>query len=394
MPVRSYGAERAGWPDLNGNSASLIALLDAVLVNGSSTLSVSSITRSSTTATVTTATAHDYQTGDWILVADANEAAYNGAVKITRGSSTTFTYEVTGSPTTPATGTITCRYAPGGFEKKYSGTDKAVYRSLRSDSNKHYLRVVDDASGGATYKSAVCYSWESMDDVDTGTAGCPTPNAQHWAKSNTTDGTARWWRIITDGRLVYFFAGTDIAKTAGSDSANGAMAVWGDFLSLKAGDVYNVIHAAYSAAYTSLSATNSFLASCISNSSYSTNKSINIARSLLGTAAVVANIGVQGGSAGAAASLGSTAFIPFPNKADTGFYIAPCVLYEPDYQSLRGVMPGAYESYHGRCFHNNADITGVAGMSGRVFVMLHARSGTQLGGLVIDITGDDDGEWW
>lgn len=394
MPVRSYSAERAGWPDLNGNSASLIALLDAVLVNGSSTLSVSSITRSGTTATVTTATAHDYQTGDWILVADANEAAYNGAVKITRGSSTTFTYEVTGSPSTPATGTITCRYAPAGFEKKYSGTGKAVYRSLRSDSNKHYLRVVDDASGGATYKSAVCYSWESMDDVDTGTAGCPTPNAQHWAKSNTTDGTARWWRIITDGRLVYFFAGTNIAKTAGDTLVDGAMAVWGDFKSVMAGDIYNVIHAAYTAAYTNINVTNSFLMSCISGSSYSANKSINIARSYNQALSVVNNAGIQGVSAGNENCLGNSVAIPFPNKADSGFYIAPCILYETTNQTLRGVMPGCYQSYHGNCFSNNTLISGVSGMPNKKLVMLYVKSSGYIGGVVIDIAGDDDGEWW
>lgn len=73
-----------------------------------STLSVSSITRSSNTATVTTSSAHGLSANNYITIAGAVETAYNGAFRITSvPSTTTFTYTVTGSPSTPATGTIT-----------------------------------------------------------------------------------------------------------------------------------------------------------------------------------------------------------------------------------------------------------------------------------------------
>lgn len=70
------------------------------------TISVSSITRSSQTATVTTASAHGLSTGDFANITGAVETQYNGAFRITRTGATTFTYTVDGSPTTPATGTI------------------------------------------------------------------------------------------------------------------------------------------------------------------------------------------------------------------------------------------------------------------------------------------------
>lgn len=63
------------------------------------------ITRSGTTATVTH-TAHGYATSDEVLIAGANQNEYNGVKTITVTGANTYTYTVTGSPTTPATGTI------------------------------------------------------------------------------------------------------------------------------------------------------------------------------------------------------------------------------------------------------------------------------------------------
>jgi len=77
-------------------------------LNSGSTQSVSSITRSGSTATVTTSGVHGYNAGDLVNIAGANETAYNGEIEIlTVPSTTTFTYTVSGSPATPATGTIT-----------------------------------------------------------------------------------------------------------------------------------------------------------------------------------------------------------------------------------------------------------------------------------------------
>lgn len=71
-------------------------------------LSVASITRSGSVATVT-CTSHGFKTEDVITIAGAVETAYNGDFSITVVDENTFTYVVTGSPTTPATGTITAQ---------------------------------------------------------------------------------------------------------------------------------------------------------------------------------------------------------------------------------------------------------------------------------------------
>lgn len=78
-----------------------------------------SITRAGSTATATTSTAHGYTTNDYVVVMGASQTEYNGVFQITVTSATTFTYTVTGTPDTPATGTI--RTNPGHDAMRLSG---------------------------------------------------------------------------------------------------------------------------------------------------------------------------------------------------------------------------------------------------------------------------------
>lgn len=68
--------------------------------------SVVSLTRVDTVATVTTAAPHLLGDGEDVLIFGADQAEYNGTVRITVTGPTTFTFSVAGSPATPATGTI------------------------------------------------------------------------------------------------------------------------------------------------------------------------------------------------------------------------------------------------------------------------------------------------
>jgi len=70
---------------------------------------VVTITRATTTATVAH-TAHGMATGDKILIRDADQQDYNIIASITVTTANEYTYEVANSPTTPATGTITCTF--------------------------------------------------------------------------------------------------------------------------------------------------------------------------------------------------------------------------------------------------------------------------------------------
>jgi len=72
---------------------------------------VTSITRSGSTATVTTSAAHGLASNQYVEILGANETDYNGDFQITVTGASTFTYTVAGTPTTPATGTITWEQA-------------------------------------------------------------------------------------------------------------------------------------------------------------------------------------------------------------------------------------------------------------------------------------------
>lgn len=115
----TYSANYSGQPFAPSSSSYSVAYFiygdrELHIVPGTSTaapstLSVTSITRSGSTVTITTSTDHGYIVDDFVTIAGANETDYNGAQRIySVPSSTTFTFITTATPTTPATGTITC----------------------------------------------------------------------------------------------------------------------------------------------------------------------------------------------------------------------------------------------------------------------------------------------
>lgn len=92
----------AGGIDYITTTADTISLL---------ALSVVSITRVATVATVTTDVDHNLAPAVPVTIAGADQAEYNVTdAEITVTGLNTFTYEVTGAPTTPATGTITASF--------------------------------------------------------------------------------------------------------------------------------------------------------------------------------------------------------------------------------------------------------------------------------------------
>lgn len=69
--------------------------------------SITSLVRSGTTVTATVASDHGLASGNNVTIDGVVETDYNGAFDIAVTGVTTFTYQVTTTPSTPATGTIT-----------------------------------------------------------------------------------------------------------------------------------------------------------------------------------------------------------------------------------------------------------------------------------------------
>lgn len=83
------------------------------------------ITRIGTTATVAH-TGHGFVSGQQVRIAGADQIAYNGIKTITFVDLNHYTYTVTGSPATPATGTITATV--GGIDLQWDAFNNIPYR--------------------------------------------------------------------------------------------------------------------------------------------------------------------------------------------------------------------------------------------------------------------------
>ncbi len=211
-----FMGDQPGMPSLGSvGVGDLVALLDCALVNGSTPQAVTSITRSGTTATLTR-TAHGRKSGQRITIEGANQSDYNVTARITVIDADTYTFEVANSPATPATGTITEKVAPLGFNIEYTASNQRVYRA--PSGNRHYLQVIDSAD---TYTGRV-RGYQTMSAINTGTGPFPTTSQSstnlRWPRPDPSISTLPWvvwgdekrfWVGIptysTDYRIWFFF---------------------------------------------------------------------------------------------------------------------------------------------------------------------------------------------
>lgn len=83
-------------------------LLDAGDPDAATPYTVSTLTASGLTASATTSVDHDFEFEDRVIIAGANEAAYNGTFEVSPTDGNTFDYTLTAAPSgSPATGSIT-----------------------------------------------------------------------------------------------------------------------------------------------------------------------------------------------------------------------------------------------------------------------------------------------
>jgi hypothetical protein len=364
--VKVFKSTDTGAPALTGQAGSLLALLDAVLLNGYNSGAIT-ITRGGATATANR-TGHGFQNGDCILHAGADQPEYNGEFYIFNVTADTYDFTVSGSPATPATGTITAKRAPAGWTKPFSGANKAAYR--QGGGNQFYLRVDDT---GTTTARVVGY--EDMSDVDTGTAAFPT-NAQvsgglYWNKSNSSDGTARPWIIVANERLAILH----VNGTSSATATDAAIMLFGDFKSYKVADAF----ATLIIGGTSSTVTSNNVMRSLSGAMTSPTTGHFVARSFtqIGGSLAIAkhsdyiksnNVILMGGGG-----------IAYPNGPDTGLYLAPLWITEVTGPHLRGEIVGLWNPLHQTPLQHGDTFLGAAGtpLAGRTFLALNMYSTSQ-----------------
>lgn len=412
MTIKSFYADQAGAPVLSGVVGSLVAVLDACLVNGFNQVDVASITRAGNIVTVQTASAHGYENpavnwwnkngvGNVCTIAGADQAAYNGEWAISYVSPTVFTFDIgAATPATPATGTIITKRAPAGFSKAFADANRGVYRSNDTTSRRHYLQVNDIAdcpnSQGAMY--AGWRGYEVMRGLDDGDYPFPTIVAagkfgQYIPKSNALNATARGWSLHSDGKAFILCIHPD--QVPGSAvSIYSFMIGFGDLLTT-APDAYGSFISGLSSGSSSFTTTTN----CgLNNPSGRNNPNPGlgsgwncIARKYNGQATPVWAAGLLGHGL-ANLAMGSTAYLAYPNPFDNRLYMSQVNMF--DGTVLRGSLP-LYESLHGVQHSNREIINNVVGLEGKTLAFLRCYASDQSynGGLYIDLTGDANGKW-
>lgn len=360
-----------GAPNTLTNAAgTLIGVFDAVLVNGYNSKTVT-ITRSGSTATAN-CTSHGYRTGQIIKHSGAGQSEYNIEARVTVTDANNYTFAVSGSPTTPATGTITAIVAPVGWTKAFSGTNLAVYRT-KSGTNQFYLRVDDT---GTTETRIVGY--ETMSDVNTGTGPFPTAaqvsGGLYFYKANAA--SARSWRAWSDGKMFHFSGHGSSATWTGS-TTDGTGLSFGDFVSYKSGDAYNTLIASATSAAANGSGCTWGNTSQTANSASSGFYIARAASQASGAISASRMCGPQF-SSGQIGSNGPA----YPDPTTGGANVFPVYCADVSANSVRGKIQGIWGFYHSSNHTQGDTFSGGTGtpIEGRTFEQFSVNSSNSMRG--------------
>ena len=392
FPVKHFHSGMRGAPVVSGSAGAMIGLLDGCLINGFGSVSVTSINVSGGVATAAVASGDSFDADAIISVAGASPSALNGEARILSSGGAWFTF-ATAAADGSASGTITAKYAPvGGWEKTYSGTNKAVYRSIDLEANGHYLRV-DDSN--TTYANV--FGYESMSDVDTGVARFPSMalwsnNDARWWKAVSSGPTALPWRFFSDSR--FFQPAIQVITPSATVYPKHAMG-FGDLLSLASGgDAWNTL----------LTCAGVTIASHIPSSAlfnsgtpYAQNYGRYCARSVSGMGSAVAMctkpyMGTPGKSSGADDTFGSGI-----SAVDGRLLVSRMNVSEGVVMATapRADIPGGYyvpqKSLLGAGIADGDKLAGAGDLAGRVLMVVAAGSAAANaaadGFYLVDITG-------
>jgi hypothetical protein len=187
-----YDSSMAGAPQAAAlNSAgAMLALLDACLVNGFNSISVTSLTRSGTVATLVTSGSNNFAVKQRIEVSGVDQAGWNDRWEVaTKPASNTVTFTVPTSLAASTTGTISAKHPGAGWTKSAAGTNNAAYKV--GGTTDFWLQVEDNnpnADSNATFRARAAKTWTALD----------TASALGEACLHTKTGGTNAWVIVAD----------------------------------------------------------------------------------------------------------------------------------------------------------------------------------------------------
>ena len=143
IAVKYLSSTMQGAPQLTNAWGCMTALLDACLVTGFNLKSIDTLTAVEGIATASISAGHQYLVDQVVLISGADQAGYNGEFRVLGTTMNTFTFAVSGTLVSPATGAISVKTAPLGWDIAFTGTNKRAYRSRNLSSNRPLLRIDD-----------------------------------------------------------------------------------------------------------------------------------------------------------------------------------------------------------------------------------------------------------
>ncbi len=419
--VKYFTNVMQGAPQLYNDFGCMTKLLDACLVDGFNLRQVQTLTYADGVATCTVVGGHQYKVGQWLLVEGVEQPEYEGEIQVRSVTTNTFTYVVTGNPTSPALGTITVKVAPLGFERRFSEGSKRAYRSVNPLSKGIFLRVDDGLAPGydpVYAKKAKVGMAQGMTDINT-VEGIEAPfdplnPYQNWVPTGSGggiyDGWYKWyyakkgnpwegdtsgpqeynrpWVLVGDDRGFYLF--NEIQNDNGHAGRIGYC--FTDFESYRQSDPYNTMLAAttwYSPASTAWG-WGSDVNNWFNRSLDYTGKILLRDHTLLGGNQSVgfAPLNTNNGQTISGRATG----IPFPNPVDYSLILHPVHLMQASAKGLRGKMPGLMWVHNDNPLQDLEVVSNVVGYPGRKFLMVRMNYNNEgaCSVMAMDITGP----WW
>ena len=320
-----------GAPVLSGTAGALIAVLDAVLVDGFGLGTITGLVVSGGIATATYGAGHPFMAGSVALIAGATPSGLNGEKRVLTVAANAITFAATGISDQTATGTITSKVAPAGWTKIHTGTNLAAYKMGGVEGTGCVLKVDDTGTTVARVRG-----YEAMSDISTGTGPFPTEPqwaapGLWWSKSATASAAARPWRIVADDRGFFYFVKN--ADTGAEHQGN----YFGDILPIKSNDPYACV---LRAQVTDNSASVTMIAPDVGYSdATSSTGGLYAARAAntLGGAVQHYSAATMSVGLGTAHTSGAVGW-PYPSAVDNGLMLTPVVIYSA--AGYRGYYPG------------------------------------------------------
>lgn len=383
--IFTFDSSQVGAPVLSGSAGALRAVIKACLVDGFAAGTVSTLTVASGVAVATFAGAHPYRAGAVARFDGATPAGLNGNKVILSTTAGSVTFDAAGVADGAATGLITHKVAPAGWQELFAGTLTNVLciKPSSIDASGCSLRLDDTGASNARVRA-----YSSMTDASTGSGAAPLDTqlsgGLFWSKSS---GGNKPWFVVANERCFY----CGVAPAAFATSFTLFFA--GDIKSYCSGDPYRFF---LSGNHTDQHNTSSTPDGCMGRSTRAASNGGFLVRSYTGVGQAIAVQRVGSHHNGATQSVYSGqsgySFGGYPNAANNGLLTCEVELVEPA-GVIRGVMPGLLHAVQpvasSASFAHGTLVDGTDDMAGRrLMAIATAPPASETGGMVfLDITG-------